>query len=388
MNHNAFRMNVNPWFFTLGLIISVVMLGCAKKVAVAGPRTVKVERQDIRDMLTLSGVLEASEEVNLKSEVSGQIQSLRVEEGDAVHKGDTLVVIDPEQLRNRRVRDQLSLTRSRIMHAQARRNLSLAESLLVVEGVSAQKVQDLVWQSQLTQIQVQQDSMALRETQTQLGKTAVLSPLTGYLIGLEVKAGEVIVAGTASFGGGTSLGTVADLSKRRVTVKVSELDYPNLFLGQMAYVTTEAKPGLRFPGKVEYVGRMAKENADRNVRQFDVRVALDTLDEDAQKTLPPGATVTVEFTLIDVRDVLSLPFESIHMKGDKGGPYVLVTGPSGKPENRSVTLGANNFNRIQIVSGLQEGDSVLMDDGSTGENPRAKSDKKGTPSKSGGGGRR
>ncbi|MBW8889897.1 MAG: efflux RND transporter periplasmic adaptor subunit [Fibrobacteres bacterium] len=347
----------------------LVLMACGSKSDKPARRTDKVERQDIRDALTLSGVLEAEEEVSLKSEVSGQIKRLRVEEGDFVRKGDTLIEIDPEQLLNRRVRDQLSLSRSRILNAQAQRNAALAESLRAVEGISPQKIQDQQWQAQLTHIQVRQDSLALRETEIQLSKTAVIAPIAGYLISLEVKSGEVIVAGTASFGGGTTLGTVADLSKRRVTVKVSELDYPHLSLGQKAFVTTEAKPGARFSGRVEYIGRMAKENKDRNVRQFDVRVTLDTMDAEAQKVLPPGATVTVEFTLLDVKQVLSLPYECVHTGVGEGAFVWVPAGKDGK-EKRSVTLGANNFNRIEISAGLREGDEVLADEDAPG--PSAK----------------
>ncbi|MEO7427293.1 MAG: efflux RND transporter periplasmic adaptor subunit [Fibrobacteria bacterium] len=362
------QRNTGFRFCALGLASAVVGFSLAACGSKSGPpprRTAVAERQDISDALTLSGVLEAVEEVSLKSEVSGQIKRLRVEEGDFVRKGDTLIEIDPEQLRNRRVRDQLSLARSRILNAQAHRNAALAESLRTVEGISPQKIQDQLWQAQLTAIQVRQDSLALRETEIQLSKTAVLAPLTGYLIGLEVKSGEVIVAGTASFGGGTNLGTVADLSKRRVTVKVSELDYPHLSLTQKAMVTTEAKPGARFPGQVEYIGRMAKENKERNVRQFDVRVALDTLDAEAQRFLPPGATVTVEFTLVDAKQVLSLPYECVHTGAGEGAYVYLPAGKEGR-EKRSVTLGANNFNRIEIASGLKAGETVLMDDETAG----------------------
>jgi multidrug efflux pump subunit AcrA (membrane-fusion protein) len=151
-----------------------------------------------------------------------------------------------------------------------------------------------------------------------------------------------------------------------VTVKVSELDYPHLSLGQKANITTEAKPGARFPGKVDYIGRMAKENKDRNVRQFDIRVTLDTLDAEAQKVLPPGATVTVEFTLIDVKGVLSLPYECVHTGTGEGAFVYLPRGKDGK-EKRAVTLGANNFNRIEITSGLKEGEAVLMEDETAGQ---------------------
>lgn len=374
---SVFRFRARAWAPAL---LGLALAACRPESGPPQRRTAIVARQDITDVLALSGVLEAVEEVSLKSEVSGQIKRLRAQEGDFVRKGDTLIEIDPEQLRNRRVRDQLSLARSRIMNAQARRNAALAESLRAVEGISPQRIQDQIWQAQLADIQVRQDSLALRETEIQLSKTAVVAPLTGYLIGLEVKSGEVIVAGTASFGGGTSLGTVADLSKRRVTVKVSELDYPHLSLGQKANVTSEAKPGARFPGKVDYIGRMAKENKDRNVRQFDVRVALDTLDAEAQKALPPGATVTVEFALIDVKGVLSLPYECVHTGAGEGtsaseGAFVyLPNGKEGK-QKRSVSLGANNFNRIEIASGLKEGDTVLVDEDASGAKPPARGSK-------------
>jgi RND family efflux transporter MFP subunit len=216
-------------------------------------------------------------------------------------------------------------------------------------------------------LQVQQDSLALAEIEIQLGKTAVIAPISGYLIGMDVKEGEVIVAGTASVGGGTTLGTIADLSTRRVTVKISELDYPNVFKGQLAFVSTAAKPGARFPGKVEYVSRMAKLEASSSVRQFEVRVTLDTLDGDASKVLPPGATVTVEFTLVDVKNVLSIPYEALRTQSGEEGAFVMVL--KGKqPERKPVVIGANNFNRVEIKSGLQEGDVVITE---TAE-PRAK----------------
>lgn len=350
-------------------LVLLAAMGCSKdetEKEKGAVRTAKVERGDIRDVLTLSGVLEAAEEVIVKSEVSGQIRRIRVQEGDSVTRGDTLIEIDPEQLRNRQVSNQLSLSRSRILHAQAKRNLALAESLKTVDGISAQKIQDQRWQAELTRLQVLQDSLALREIEIQLRKTAVLAPITGYLISFEVKTGEVIQSGTGSFGGGTALGTVADLSTRRVTVNVSELDYPNLRVGQDAYISTEAKPGARFHGKVEYVGRMAKLLADRNVRQFEVRVALDPLDAEGGRVLPPGATVTVEFTLMDVKGVLTLPYESVRTGTGEDGAYVLVPrgepGSGARPEKRKVVLGANNFNRVEVISGLQEGETVISDE--------------------------
>jgi len=351
--------------------LALFLLACGSKQEGPKPRQAVASRQDIRDVLTLSGTLEAAEEVGLKSEVSGQILKLRVEEGDSVRRGDTLVVIDPEQLRNRQLGNKITLTRSRILAEQAQRNLAMAESLLSVRGVSEQKLQDLRWQYQLNRLQVQQDSLSLRETEIQLRKTAVTAPITGFIIALDAKEGEVIVAGTASYGGGTTLGTIADLSQRKVTVKVSELDYPHLFVGQAAYVSTEAKPGMRFPGQVEYVGRMAKENTDRNVRQFDIRVVLDTLDAEANKILPPGATVTVEFTLIDAKDVLAIPYEAVQSgktgkgKGD-GGSFVWLKVPGGKSERRPVGLGLNNFSLIEITSGLKAGDTVMLEDSTGG----------------------
>ncbi len=340
----------------------ILVAGCSKKKEAPPLRTSPVEKQDIRDVLTLSGVLEAVDEVGVKSEVSGQILHLRVQEGDSVKKGDTLLIIDPQQLRNRQVSNKLSLQRSRILYQQGLRNFALAESLKAVHGISDQKIKDSEWAVQLAKLQVQQDSLSLAETEIQLSKTTVLAPISGFLISLDVKEGEVIVAGTASIGGGTTLGTIADLSTRRVTVKISELDYPNIYVGQPAFVSIAAKPGVRFPGKVDYVGRMAKLDASTSVRQFEVRVTLDTLDENANKILPPGATVTVEFTLVDVKDALSIPYEALRTMPGKSGAFVMVMDAEGNPERRKVETGANNFNRVEIKSGLKEGERVITDD--------------------------
>jgi RND family efflux transporter MFP subunit len=357
-------------WFSLGVMVILAILGCSKKNVEKTWQTSPVNRQNIRDVLTLSGVLEAIEEVDVKSEVSGQILRLLVQEGDSLTKGDTLLVIDPEQLRNRRVSNRLSLQRSRILYMQAARNFTLAESLKAVHGISDQKIKDSQWAAELAKLQVQQDSLSLAEIEIQLGKTAVVAPISGFLIGMDVKEGEVIVAGTASVGGGTTLGTISDLSTRQVTVKISELDYPNIYKGQNAFVSTAAKPGTRFPGQVSYVSRMAKLEASSSVRQFEVRVTLDTLDSDANKVLPPGATVSVEFTLVDVANVLTIPYEAMRTQPGEDGAFVMVL-EGKKPVRKSITIGANNFNRIEIKSGLNESELVITEEAEArGKGPR------------------
>ncbi len=357
---------VRSWFLPDSLpaagvasVAILVLLGCGDKAADADkapPRKAVVEKGDIRDYLSVPGVLEARNQVVLKSEVSGQIAAVRIKEGDEVAAGDTLLLIDAVQVRNRMNQLSLNLDRSRIQVAQAERGVADGKELVKIGGMAPQKLQDLEWALELEKIRLKENRLALIETEIQLSKTAVTAPFPGTIIELPVKEGEVIVAGTASVGGGTSLGRLANLRDLTVTVGVSELDYPQMREGQQALVSTESRPDEKLPGRVEFISKIAKEVSGRSVRSFDVRIAMDSITT----SLAPGINVLVEFLVLDVKDVPTLPYDLVYSenKGGKFQRFVWKTS-GGEPQRVDVRTGRTNFDRIEVRSGLEVGDTVV-----------------------------
>ncbi len=374
-------------------------------------RRVVVERGSLSDQLVLTGVVDAKRQVQIKSEVSGPIRKILVEEGDSVSAGQDLVWIDTEQLEKKELRDRLALDRSRILWKQAERDRQSGESLLAVDGISRQEYQDLAWKVDLARIQVQEDSLAWSETRLQLRRSVVKAPTDGVLVSWDCKEGEVIVSGTASVGGGTTLGILADLTDLEVSVQVSELDYPHLAVGKSARVESEAFPGKTFAGRVTYLSRMAKEQEEKGLRRFEVRVAVTLAGAQEASTRPggrrkqesgsdgekaqagpevsekprgaagekgvgkpdgeksgernsvslaPGMQVTVSFPLFSLDGVLTLPYDAVQTS-ERGGSAVWIPGKAGAPaERKRVRTGATNFARIEIVEGLAEGDTVVV----------------------------
>lgn len=366
-HHSSCTPRLRLWvpyiiYFPAVLISFLYLCGCTNKEFATESKAAKVVKGDLSDNLSLGGILQAETQVNLKSEIAGRILRIHVKEGARLKKGQPILDLDPEQLGNRRKRDELKVRRSRIQLEQARRNLESAQGLQGVGGASAHQIKDLQWQVQLAEIQFKEDELALEEAELYLSKTRVAAPATGTLISLSVKEGEVIMDGTASYGGGSSLGVLADLSRKVVTVMVSELDRPNIHYGQTAFISTEADRGKKYRGHVQYLSKMALEVAGKNVRNFEVKVALDSAADprdSSVQVLAPGINVNVDFRLFDLQNVLVVPSEMIYQGKAPDDPPVFVwERVSEGRRKRAVKVGATNYQFTQILSGLEEGQTI------------------------------
>ncbi len=338
-------------------LVAILLVHCGHEESRQPIRLFQVSRTDIIDNLSLSGTLDSDKKIQLKSEVSGTVKSISKKEGDRVRKGDTILVIDPLQLNIRLERDRLALEKSRIQLLQAERNCKEAARLAGAGGMSANQLQDLTWLVDLARIKWNEDRSAVHETQYLLGKSAILAPMNGILTSLEAKAGEVIVSGTASLGGGTVLGTVADLDKMGVDVGVSELDFPYVHPGQSASVATEAEPTEMLRGHIISVSPEAKEMGEKNIRYFQARISLDT----ANPKIAPGINVSVKLQVLSLTRVLAVPSNLLQSSdATDRARYVWVL-KNGTPQKTGLGLGRTNYLLTEIVSGLAEGDWISSD---------------------------
>jgi len=342
----------------LGLVcisISAALLGgCDKNAAPPQAAIEKIGKVDIVDNLTLSGALESEESVEIKSEVSGTIEKLLKKEGDRVKRGDTILVINPLQLRIRYERNKLAREKSQIELSQAKLDLKEAEGLQASGGIPARQLKDLKWRVELAQIALSESQSECDETKYLLGKSSIVSPITGTLASLGVKVGEVIVAGTASVGGGTLLGSVVDLHRMRVSIGVSELDYPFINPDQATLVSTEAEPSHQFRGHVSYISPVARELADKNIRFFEVRISLDS----AGPKMAPGINVSVQIPILSLHGVVGIRNELIQTEADGNGSSFVWKVDGETTVKTPIQTGRTNYLYTEIKSGIREGDLV------------------------------
>ena len=336
---------------------AIALAACGRGAPGPTARFYQIARTNITDDLTLSGILESEKKVDLKSEVSGIIKTIYKKEGDRVRKGEAILAIDPLQLKLRLARDKLALERSGIQLLQAKRNGMEAEDLAKAGGISAKERQEIAWAAKLAEIKWKEDNSALEETRYLLGKSEVVSPMDGMITSLAAKEGEVIVSGTASLGGGTLLGTVADLEKMGVMVGVSELDFPFIRKGQSASVATEAQPGVNTRAHIGSISPEARESGEKNIRYFQARIVLDS----ASPKMVPGISVSVKVCVLSLENVLAAPADLLRSgPADAGTKYAWVL-RNGGVTKAPLVIGRTNYLLTEIVSGLSEGEWISSD---------------------------
>jgi len=230
----------------------------------------------------------------------------------------------------------------------------------------------------------------LRYNQNALDKTVSIAPFDGIVTNEPVREGETVVEGIQNTNGSTFM-TIADMSVVTAEVKVDETDIVNVKIGQSADVTVDAIPGKVYKGHVTLVGDQAllrstgvatsqSTTGTEEAKDFKVVVTLDHPSDE----LRPGLSTTAKITTAQKADVLSLPIQALTMytppaPASNGnvqaastsaasktppvqGVYVVEKDPHGKQRAKfvPVTTGITGATDIEVLSGLKDGDEIVI----------------------------
>jgi RND family efflux transporter MFP subunit len=179
-----------------------------------------------------------------------------------------------------------------------------------------------------------------------------------------VQVGQIIASGVSNIGGGTTVMTLADLSRTFVLVSVDESDIGRIENGQRVRITVDAFPDTFFPGEVVRVA--TKGTAVSNVVTFEVKVEVKGPN---CGLLKPEMTANVRITAVEKNDVLLLPVNAVVRKRQER--IVSVRKADGASEERTVKTGSSDGEMIEIAEGLSEGEKVVMPAGSAQSRWRA-----------------
>jgi len=203
-----------------------------------------VKRGSITLKVTESGRVEPLTMVNIKSDFAGEVKSLLVDEGTVVEPGDTLAIIQLEATQSQQVANAwATLQRMKLELESAHRDLERKRELLEKGFIAKKEVEDAEKLYEDCKINYE---LAKRQLRLLLGGAdinpeelaanevtliAIKSPVSGVVINLNVEEGEMITSGTRTYGGGTVLMTIADLSKMIVKARINEIDVAKLKVG-------------------------------------------------------------------------------------------------------------------------------------------------------------
>jgi RND family efflux transporter MFP subunit len=321
-------------FLLLAIPALFVMTGCndpAEKATVSSLPPVEVQLEtlalsEVPVQIELAGSVQAVEHATISARVAGQVVSLPVQIGSKVKKGDLLVKISAAEI-DARVRQ------AEIQLAQAQRNLARESKLLEVNASTRERVKTL---KEL----VQTSEAAYREAQTFLGYTKITAPFSGTVTDKLVEVGDLAASGAAllKLENGTTL---------EVVIQVPEAQSHALSLASRLPLTVPAA-GLTFEAQV----REISPTVDPASRTTQIKLMLPAAPE-----LRSGQFARV--ALVDSRaTTLMINRRALRQNGQMQQVFVAEQGTA---RMRLVRTGAEVDGRIEILSGLQAGDQVVID---------------------------
>ena len=384
-----------------GLILAVVVIVVIVMAATRGgtkidpTKLAKVERGDLAKSVVATGKVQPISKVEVKSKASGIVKKLLVDAGDRVKKGQVLCELDKEEIAAQVNSSKAQLQASESNEKAAEADLERAKvdaagpdipmlqrayeraKGMAKEGVVSQSALDdaqknyelavnkrdvaraqlTVNKAKLTQAhaQVQQQKANLEQLEEQYRNSTIISPIDGVVLSRDVEIGDAVSSILVLGSSATLVETLGDTSEVYVKGKVDESDIGKVYLGQPARIKVESFKDKTFNGKVTKIAPMGVEKD--NVTTFEVRASINNPGGELKANMTANAEVILE----EHKNVLQIPEGALIYDKDKKAS-VEVPDPSGKEGKRkaAVNIGISNGAKTEVLSGLKEGDQVVL----------------------------
>ncbi|MBM3789627.1 MAG: efflux RND transporter periplasmic adaptor subunit [Acidobacteria bacterium] len=368
--------------------------------AVDADSFIAVGRHDIVSSVAATGKVNpmVGAEVRVGSRISGRVERLHANIGDVVSREQVIAELEKNDLlalRGQRLAE-VEIARTRLSSAESlrpgeilkaeagvadaeavarlgedflARQASLFRDGLVAEQEldTARKERDVA-QARLTaaqreldlsrqryaedvksaRAQIRQAEAALQVIAAQLSYATIRAPIAGVIGSISTQEGETVAAGLNS----PTFVTIIDLGRLQVDAFVDEVDIGKIAVGQSAAFTVDAFPDRDFPATVRAI--YPKAIIMDNVVYYDVVLVI---DEPLTGQLRPEMTANVIITLEARRGVLAVPLSAVTREEGRSVVYVLR---QDRPEPQAVRIGRRDGERVEILSGLNENDRVLV----------------------------
>jgi macrolide-specific efflux system membrane fusion protein len=373
--------------------------------------TTAVQRGDIEDAVTATGVLQPRDYVDVGTQVSGQLKTLHVDVGARVDKGQLLAEIDPTVYRTRVDADRAQINTQTAQLTDRQAQLALAEqqyqrqvNMMKDQATTQEALQsaEAALKSAKAQInvlkaQIEQTRSSLRGNEANLGYTKIYAPMAGTVVSVSAKQGQTLNANQQA----PIILRIADLSTMTVQSQVSEADVSRLKIGMEVYFTTLGSQGKRWSGKLRQINPTPE--VVNNVVLYNALFDVDNHDG----ALMTQMTAQIFFVTAQARDALYVPVAALRPAGARapsgqrqrpanaegrtaaasaerrsapanadrsrlagGRATVRVMREDGTIEAREVKVGVVSRVSAQIVSGLEPGENVVTGTAAAQERPR------------------
>jgi HlyD family secretion protein len=399
MANGTKKKSRKKWFIFGGIgllviVLIVVALLSGGKDEIISVQTEKVEERNITQTVSATGTINPEFKVVITPEVTGEVISIPVKEGDLVRKGQLLVKIKPDIYVAQKEKLEANL-----QSAKANLNIRKAELDRVTSEYNRTKElhsKGLASDAELenskglylttkgqydvAEANVIQSEASLKEIMENLYKTTIYSPMDGTVTQLNVEVGERVLG--SGFTQGTNIMTVADLNNIEASVDVDENDVVLVSIGDTARVKVDAFGDKVFKGVVSEIGNSAQTSGlgtQEQVVNFSVKIKLIDLDPG----LRPGMSCNSEIETETKAKVIAVPIQSVtartEFKSESGSEEnedeanvdvkkkeetnkpkeIVFLVNNNKVKTVEVETGISDDNYIEILKGLKIDDVVV-----------------------------
>ncbi|NNL78320.1 MAG: efflux RND transporter periplasmic adaptor subunit [Desulfobacterales bacterium] len=326
-------------FFTI-FLIAFALTGCDDQESIAKTESnsseipavpvsvVVVEPVSMRDVIFLPGETEAFEDVRLAANTSGRVDWIGPREGQTVNRGELIAKIDVSALKASMDRAEAAFKLAADL-CQRRRRL-YENKIIAKEEFDQSETQKILALTDLEQIKVN------------YGHGFPKSPITGIINHLYLDVGEYADIGKP-------LADIVNIDKIKINIQVPELDIRFVQKGQKTPVKIDAYPDRALIGSVNFVAF----KADSATKTFLVRSVIDNPNHDIR----PGMIGRVAFVRRIISDAVAAPLFALV---DKGGERIIFVEKDGVAASRTISIGVIEGDRVQITSGLDVGDHLIV----------------------------
>jgi HlyD family secretion protein len=381
---------------TAVLLIVVLALAASRGGAKIDPeKLAKVERGDLAKSVVATGKIEPITKVEVKSKASGIVKKLLVDYGEPVKKGQVLAELDKEEIQARVNQQRASLEAAQanaraaeadLQHAKVdaagpdvpmlKRAYDRAQQMIKAGVISTSQLDDaqknyemaankqdlgkaneIVARAKVRQAQAQvsQSRALLEQTDEEYRNSTIISPIDGLVLSRNVEVGDAVSSILIVGSSATLIMTLGDTREVYVKGKVDESDISKVYLGQPARIKVESYKDRNFSGRITKISPMGAEKD--NVTTFEVRVSIDN----SKGELKAMMTANAEILLEEHKNVLMVPEGAlIYDKERKASLEIPDPNARNGRKKLAVNVGISNGSKTELLSGLQEGNQVIL----------------------------
>ena len=285
---------------------------------------------DFSDSTSFPGIAEATGTVNMLSETDGRVLNLTIENGSKVNKGDLIAVLDNSL-------KVPGLQIHQIEYNKAKTDYNRYAELFKQNNATGVELENARHAMEAAEKQV-------KLSQTEIGKGKIYAATSGVVTSKAVNVGDYLSIGSP-------VAVIVPVSKIELRIQVPENEIQKIKVGRSIAFTTDAYGDRKFSGKVTSIIPTANQ-----AKRFPVLIQVDNDQPDV--TIMGG--MTVNFTVQDPKAAPGLVVPRNAVKGDIQTPFVWLINKDKKTIRQTIKLGRENRDQIEVLSGLNSGDVVVV----------------------------